>query len=186
MQPSITLAVHLVLMSLMIVRGMDYATGETLSSARRLTAVENAAPLWVWGLLFTTCAPAGFAGMMFRHTSTLIGAHIVGAALYATIGIGIVSDVLSRVDEQEPRLTLVLLVPVGLGITALVVAIIKRGTSRTVAITALAALVLGTVSIPLDGFRNSTILFGIAALQAAMAMGLSQVRIRNEQLRQVE
>ncbi|GEM_PF-2806273 len=181
----ITLIVHLALLALMMnVRGMDYASGESPTASHRLGAVESAAPLWVWGLAFTTTACLGLVALAWRWAGGVIASHTVATGLYAAVGVGIVIDVMGRTDETGGKLSWVLVIPALALVATAVGAWRKRGFSLVVVAATAVSIVLGLMTIDLDGLRNATILFGVAVMHAAMAAGTAQVaaqeRIRRE------
>jgi len=172
---TITLSVHLIMLAMMAVRGMDYATGESPAASHRLGAVESAAPLWLWGIVFTTAATIGLVSMAWRWAGGVVAAHTLGSGLYAAVGVGIVIDAVHRMSETGGQSSWVVLIPlVALALTV-VGAWRERGVSISVAVVAGLAVGLGLLSIELDGLRNATVLFGVAGLHAALAIGTAQV-----------
>ena len=182
--PVITLGVHLALLGMMIVRGVDYATGESPVASHRLGAVEQAAPLWLWGLVFTTAAAIGLACLAWRAPRGVIIAHTVGAGLYAAVGTGLVIDAINRRADTGGEPSFVLLIPVLALVATIAGAWQERGLSVPVAVATGLAVALGAVSIEMDGLRNAVILLGIASLHALIASGTAQVaaqaRIRRD------
>lgn len=184
--PWVSLAVTLALMSMMMVRGMDYATGEAPDTARRLGAVENAAPLWLWGALFAGAATIGFASTAWRWWAGVIVAHALGAGLYAAVGVGLVIDVLARGERPDASPWWVFAIPVIALATIVVGGWRERREqhSTPVIIAATAAIVIGLETMQLDGLRNAGILLGVAALHGVLAVGTAQVstqaRIRHD------
>ena len=182
--PVITLGVHLALLGMMIVRGVDYASGESPVASHRLGAVEQAAPLWLWGLVFTTVAAVGLVCLAWRAPRGVVAAHTAGAGLYAAVGTGLVIDAIDRRADSGGELSFVLIIPAVALAATIVGAWKRRGLSVPVAVAAAIAVALGAVSIDLDGLRNAVILLGIATLHGLMAAGTAQVaaqaRIRQE------
>lgn len=178
--PGVTLSVKLTLMSIMMVRGMDYATGEAPSTAHRLGAVESAAPLWFWGALFAGAATIGFCSMAWRWWAGVIAAHALGAGLYAAFGVGLVIDVVSRGVEPEGGTWFVYLIP----LVALVGTIAgawrhpHKGIGGPVVGAAILSILLGMFTMQYDGLRNATVLFGVAAVHALLTVGTAQVAAR--------
>lgn len=178
--PWVALAVKLALMVIMMVRGLDYATGEATDTARRLGAVESAAPLWLWGALFAGAATVGFSSMAWRWWSGVIIAHALGAALYAAVGVGLVIDVVARGERPDASPWWVFAIPA----VALATTIVggwrerRKRHSIPVIIAATVAIAIGLATIQLDGLRNATILFGVAALHTIFAVGTAQVAAR--------
>ena len=173
--PTITLSVHLTLLLMMVVRGMDYATGESPTAAHRLGAVEHAAPLWAWGIAFTTVATVGFVSMAWRWAGGVVAAHALGSGLYAAIGVGIVIDAVGRMHETGGRASWVVGIPlIALALT-MAGAWKLRGLSIPIAVVSAVAIGVGLSSIELDGLRNAVVLFGVSALHAALTIGTAQV-----------
>lgn len=186
--PPITLTVKLTLMVIMMVRGLDYATGEATDTARRLGAVESAAPLWLWGALFAGAATIGFASTAWRWWTGVIVAHALGAALYAAVGVGLVIDVVARGERPDASPWWVFAIPA----VALATTIVggwrerRKRHSIPVIIAATVAIAIGLATIQLDGLRNATVLFGVAALHAALTIGTAQVAARARILRDMK
>lgn len=75
-----------------IVVGADYLLGEP--GPPPPTAIEGAAPIWLWGLLLITAGLTAFAGYLgqWRHVA-IVGLHLSGA-LMLTLGIGVAAETL--------------------------------------------------------------------------------------------
>ncbi|MCT1411640.1 hypothetical protein [Corynebacterium sanguinis] len=167
-------------MAIMMVRGMDYATGEAPSTAHRLGAVESAAPLWFWGALFAGAATIGFCSMAWRWWAGVIAAHALGAGLYAAVGVGIIMDVITRGVRPEHTDWWVFIIP-GVSVVGTLVGAARhrqKGISGAVIIVTATAVVFGMLTMQYDGLRNATVLFGVAAVHAALAVGTAQVAAR--------
>ena len=178
--PWVALATKLTLMVIMMVRGLDYATGEAPDTARRLGAVESAAPLWLWGALFAGAATVGFSSMAWRWWSGVVAAHAVGAALYAAVGVGLVIDVVSRGERPDHSPWWMFVIPVVVLAGTIVGGWRERRKGHSIPVIAAAALAIafGLTTMQYDGLRNATILFGVAALHAILAVGTAQVAAR--------
>ncbi len=91
---------------------------------------------------------------------------------------------MSRTDETGGKPSRVLVIPALALVATAVGAWRKRGFSLVVVVATAVSIVLGLMTIDLDGLRNATILFGVAVMHAAMAAGTAQVaaqeRIRRE------
>lgn len=174
--PGIALTAQVVLLAIAMVRGLDYGTGESAETARRLGAVEMAAPMWMWGLSFTVAASLVFAAMAWRWAAGVIIGHTALAGLYGAIGVGIVPDVWERTQlHGGGGPTFALTIPIIATIAVIWGA--KRHPHElmhTVVTGVCVALVVGAFTICLDGLRNTTILTGIAALHALIAIGTAQ------------
>ena len=184
--PSIALAFHMTLLSMMMVRGMDYGVGEEPLSARRLGSVEAAAPLWLWGTLFAAASAIGFISLAWRAWVGVVWAHTAGAALYAAIGAGVAWDVVLRGAETDLHISWVLLVP-AITLAAIITALTrrKRLPSVVLAVTVV-AITTGLATIHLDGLRNATVLIGVAALNALCAINMANEVLVDQIIRQRE
>lgn len=175
------LILSLLLLTVGIVRGGDYGGGDSLSTARRLTALENAASLWIWGLLFTLAGCVGFISIAFEYLDGVIAAHAVYGALYATISAGLILDVLSRMDESGGHFTWVHLLPI---ITIFIVAITIFKKNQKSAWLTLSAIIIATVlslvTVELDGLRNATAMVGLALVHIIISVSVSQNKIQFE------
>lgn len=176
--PLITLVAKLVLFGTMAVRGADYAWGDSGDTARRLSAVESAASLHVWGFACLAAAVLGFTGIYLRRSRPILIAHVIGAAIYTALAVGIVVDVTHRVPDPWATAgpTLLLL---GVAAALLLAGEVKRcrdqarrrgGRMMLLAAAALTCAV-GVAAYGLDGIRSATILAGIATLHILMALG---------------
>lgn len=172
----ITLCVHVSLLVPMNVRGNDYGTGESETAAHRLGAVEQAAPLWVWGLLFTAVAALGFTSMACRWAEGVVASHTAATALYSAIGVGLLIDAIERSPQTGGQLAPILLVPAAAAAVCIWQAFRHRDRDGwVIAAAASVAVLMGFISVELDGLRNATILFGFAAVNGLLAMGTAQV-----------
>ncbi|WP_146183402.1 hypothetical protein [Corynebacterium liangguodongii] len=179
--PGNALAAQVALLAIAIIRGLDYGTGESEDTARRLGAVEQAAPMWLWGLLFTTAAAVAFCAMAWRWSAGIVAGHTALAGLYAAVGVGIVFDVLARSEHSGGQPTWLLIIPA----CATTIAIIgarhhPHELTNTVLGGVCAALLIGAVTISLDGLRNATVLLGLAALHAIIAVGTAQLAAQDD------
>lgn len=171
--PWITLASKVMLLVSMMVRGLDYFTGDEEFSARRLNTVEAAASLKVWGAAFIIAATIGFIGMLLRRGQVVLSSHIAGWALYYALATGMFIDVVSRSDSSvamECVLIGVLTVSVGLGVWASNYA--ADGEYRPLIITAIIlSVTVGLLSIEFDAIRNATVFVTMGTMHALMAIG---------------
>lgn len=183
--PGITLAAKLALIGAMSVRGADYLVGDSASTARRLSAVESAAPLWVWGTVLLAAGVIGFGSIIARIGPGVMGSHVAGWVIYWALGVGIISDTVQRTGVGWE----VLIAPlVTLALGGVIVAAACRWsrweyaelTTAGVAVTA----ALAVASIELDGLRNATILLAVGAVHALLALGtaahLREAKIERE------
>lgn len=182
--PWITLVAKLALMGMMAVRGADYAFGDSADTARRLSAVESAAPLHWWGAACLIAAGLGFTGIILRRATPILWAHILGAAIYAALAVGILQDVSQRADDPRASLPYS---GVFLLVAVLLLAAARMKPERheillsLSAVFATAAVALSTLG--LDGLRSATILAGVATLHLLMAIGTA-ARARQATLRE--
>lgn len=179
-RPTITLAAKLVLMVAMMVRGIDYAAGDSGDTARRLATVEAAAPLWAWGTAFILAASLGFLGMILHRREMVFQSHLAGWALYWALGIGVIIDVLQRSNDPAAGLYASLTVAV-VGST-LVVLTILRGPAYYdwwVVAVWVGSVAIGLSSVGLDGIRSGASLLAIGAIHMLMAIGTAEVATRS-------
>lgn len=82
-----------------VVRGIDYVTGNGLTTTNSLTFVEQAMPLWAWGLLFLAGGTLSTSGLLLRWPRmTILGLHIAGTT-YAAMALGLAMKVFERGGE---------------------------------------------------------------------------------------
>lgn len=179
-RPTITLAGKLVLLVAMMVRGIDYAAGDSGDTARRLATVEAAAPLWVWGAVFIVAASLGFLGMILHRREMVFQAHLAGWAFYWALGIGVIIDVLQRAHDPAAGLYASLSVMI-VGSILVVLTMLKGPTYYDWWIVAVwvGSVSLGLSSIGLDGIRSGTSLLAIGAVHMLMAIGTAEVATRS-------
>lgn len=182
--PWITLVAKLALMGDMVVRGADYAFGDSTDTARRLSEVESAAPLQWWGLACLLAATMGCVGIILRRATPILWAHIMGAAIYAALGVGVALDVSHRVHDPAQGLPTTL--PIAVVAVALLVAsrLNPRAHDFLLSLSAVAgAAAVGVATIGLDGLRSATILVTVAVLHLLMAIGTA-ARARQATIRE--
>lgn len=173
--PEITLAAKLALLGAMAVRGVDYLVGDSESTARRLSAVESAAPLWMWGTILLTAAVVGLGSIILRRGGGILGAHIAGLAVYLALGVGIISDVVQRENLGWSAVIAPLVVLLLGGAAVMIVCRVANWdhaelTTAGVAVTA----ALAVASIEFDGVRSATILLAVGSLHGLMAVGTAE------------
>lgn len=183
--PGVTLAAKIALMGSMLVRGADLLSGDAPETARRLTAVESAAPIWVWGVFLMAGAVVGFVSFALRSGRGVLSAHLVGTLGYCLLSVGIVADVAARNEVSWQGLvwpSVVLLV----GAVASVVAC-RVSTWQHVPLAAAGTTVSVTfavAAIELDGLRAASILLTVGIIHGLMAIGtaahLRQAKIERE------
>ena len=167
-------------MTSMMVRGIDYAAGDTGDTARRLTEVEAAAPLWLWGGAFVAAATVGFLGMIMHQRPLVQWAHVCGGALYLALATGVTIDVAHRAGDPSQGVMWSLM--------AALIAFMAAGTvmlrhTRShydwwiVAVWG-AAVSLGLMALGLDGLRSGSILFAVGGIHIFMAVGTAELATR--------
>lgn len=176
LMPGVALNAQIILLILAVIRGLDYGTGESEDTARRLGAVEMAAPMWLWGLLFTSAASAVFIAIAWRWAAGITAGHAALSALYGAIGVGIVIDVWERAESSNGQFGYLLTIP------AVTVIAVLWGVKKyphqfapAVIVGVFLALTLGALTISLDGLRSATILIGLASIHALIAVNTAQL-----------
>lgn len=187
---AVVLAAQLTLYGMALVRGMDYASGDAPSTSHRLSAVEAALPLDVWGVGFILAATLGFAALAFEVQRGVMLAHTTLWVAYWAFGVGVVSDVFGRrFPHPSPENDFDRELPIA-AFVAIVVLVIMWGRAvvtrdrflMSVAGVFTACFAIAMCSTELDGLRNATILFGIGALHLALSIG-TIARVRQQQFR---
>lgn len=179
-RPTVTLAANMTLLIAMMVRGVDYAAGDSGDTARRLATVEAAAPLWAWGGAFIAAASLGFLGMLLHRREMVFQAHLAGWALYWALGSGVIIDVLQGSDD--PAAGLYASLAVALVGSILVALTILRGPvyyDWWVAAAWVGSVAIGLSSIGLDGIRSGATLSAIGAVHMLIAIGTAEVATRS-------
>lgn len=179
-RPAIILGGKMVLLVAMMVRGIDYAAGDSGDTARRLATVEAAAPLWAWGAAFCVASALGFLGMFLHRREMVFQAHLAGWALYWSLGFGIIIDVMGRSQDPDAgAYAIIATLAVGVLLTALA---LRKGSAYydwwIVAVWA-CAVAAGLSSVGLDGLRSGTSLLAIGAMHALMAIGTAEAATRS-------
>lgn len=185
--PEVTLSVKVTLMVAMMVRGVDYGTGDSVATSHRLGVVESAAPLWLWGIAFTLTACLGLSGMVLRRWQVVFWAHLLGCAGYLSVASGLALEALGRVGQPRLGEGWVIILPL---LTAGVTCVVAYRTgwvhARLVAVGAVVALLLGAASMGVDGIRNSVVLLTIGVLHALLALGTAKRATQDRLRRQME
>lgn len=179
-RPTIALGGKMVLLAAMMIRGIDYAAGDSGDTARRLATVEAAAPLWAWGAAFCAASVMGFLGMLLHRREMVFQAHLAGWALYWALGFGIIIDVMGRSQDPDAGMYAVITtLAVGVLLAALA---LRKGSAYydwwIVAVCA-CAVAAGLSSVGLDGLRSGTNLLAIGAMNALMAIGTAEAATRS-------
>lgn len=183
--PWVALCAKLAVLGAMLIRGADLLAGDTPSTARRLTAVESAAPLWLWGLLFVTAATVGLGSIIARFGLGVLVAHMTGCLGYVLLAIGIITDVVIRTQVTVGALVWpgVVLV-VGVVATAMVFRWSRWQHAEVTAVGITTAATLAAAAVELDGLRNATVLLTIGIIHGLLAIGtastLRQDKIERE------
>ena len=101
--PWVTLSGKILLYMLMATRGADYLSPESPESMARLTLVEAALPLLLWGVALLAAAALGFLGVALAVTPFVATAHVAGGALYLAIGGGTLVTLLTKDPGFDPH-----------------------------------------------------------------------------------
>lgn len=179
---SLVLILSLVLFQISNIRGTDYANGDSGFTARRLTAVENAAPLWVWGVAFITIGCAGSLFLMYKLWSAVVFSQIISGGLYAALATGIFLDSASRMDEHPIDVTLWVAIPALVVLTAFVRMLMNLGHAKTIFAITIIGLWMSLLTAPLDGLRNAIYLLGIGLTHVIIAISIAQNKEQYETL----
>lgn len=170
--PVITLVIKLVLFGMMTVRGADYFFGDSVRNSSKLTEIEAAAPLQMWGIICVIAALAGFTGVLMGRGSFVLWGHIGGAALYASFSVGILFDVIHRAENPGAGVVPAVLFT-SLAVFFLITS--KLDVQDNMVRIGLAAffftVAISVTTIGLDGLRSATLLLGIATVHLMMALG---------------
>lgn len=184
-QPWVTLCAKLAVLGAMLVRGADLLAGDTPSTARRLTAVESAAPLWLWGAVFVTAAVVGLGSIVLRFGLGVLIAHLAGCLGYGLLAVGIITDVVIRTDVAAVHLVWPGAVLVaGVVVSALVFRWSRWQHAEATAVGITLAATLAVAAVELDGLRNAVVLLTIGIIHGLLAIGtaanLRQAKIESE------
>lgn len=179
-RPVITLWAKLILMTSMMIRGIDYAAGDTGDTARRLTEVEAAAPLWMWGSSFVAAATVGFLGMIMHRRSLVLWSHVSGGALYLALATGVTIDVAHRAENPSQGVAWSLAAALITFIAAGLVLLRRTRSYYDWWIVAVwgAAVALGLAAVGMDGLRSGSILFAVGGIHIFMAVGTAELATR--------
>lgn len=170
--PTIALIIHLSLFAASLVRGADYLAGDSALSARRLSLVESAAPLSVWGVLFIVSAAIGFVAVAVRNTNGVIIGHSLNAGLYAAFAVGLFWDAWRRMEWPPPLSSWgAAVVAVSLLIACLAIMRWNGALRITYSAGIIMAVGLAVVAVPVDALRNCIVLVAMAFLHGALAAG---------------
>jgi hypothetical protein len=82
-----------------LVRGLDYVTGDLPHTTSSLTFVEQAMPLWAWGILCIVAGGGSLVGLLGRWYPVLIGCALVGGASYFTLSLGLAAKAYERYGD---------------------------------------------------------------------------------------
>ena len=179
-RPEVTLWAKLTLMTAMMIRGIDYTAGDSGDTARRLSEVEAAAPLWMWGSAFLLAATIGFLGMTLHRRALVLWAHVSGGALYLALATGVTIDVAHRAEDPHQGVAMSMAAAL-IAFIAAGLAMLRRTRSHydwwVVAAWGVAVTV-GVLAIGLDGLRSGSILFAVGGLHIFMAVGTAEMTTR--------
>lgn len=181
-EPWITLSASLILFYSMTSRGVDYLTGDSGDTARRLSTIEDAAPLAWWGAIYVLGAAIGFTALACRRPVLLMWGHGIGAACYSALAVGLAADVVQREGSATWLVVLIAITLVGLVAGPAAGRAAAAGRYAPLVIeTGLVAAATGILTIPLDGLRNVTIFVTLTTLHALMLIGTAG-KVRREKI----
>lgn len=163
-----------------IIRGADYANGDSNFAARGLGAVENAAPLCFWGIVFCSFGCAGMIFIMIRIWSAVVASHILAGGLYATISAGFFLDAASRVGTHPMNVSPIIALPVAVVLLAFVQLCMGKPYSGIIFLFSAISLGLSLLTIPFDGIRSVVHLLSFAAAHLILAINIAQNKARYE------
>ncbi|WP_328856929.1 hypothetical protein OG579_17175 [Williamsia herbipolensis] len=161
-----------------LTRGIDYLRGDSALLSVNLTVIEQAMPLWAWGLFHVLAASLLAVGLIQRWRRVAIaGLHPLGA-IYTTQAIGLTYQTLQRRSLQFEEVETVM---VG-AVLVLIAAITWCAWRQTDAVRvlqytgaiALAALFYELLLI--DGIRTPVLFFVIGLCYWIAAIGYSDER----------
>lgn len=174
------LILSLVSFAASIIRGTDYANGDSIFTARRLGAVENAAPLWFWGIAFCAVGCAGMIFIMLRIWSAVVASHILAGGLYATISAGFFLDAASRVGTHTMSVSPIMAFPVAVFLLAFVQLCMGKPHSGVIFLFSAISLGLSLLTVPFDGIRSVMLLLSLAATHLIIAINIAENKARYE------
>ena len=96
LQPDMSLMVMYLLSLEPLVRGIDYITGDDGTFNRALRIVEDAMPLWIWGVIFTAAAVLFLTGVTRRKHNFIIAGSILMVATYGAFSVGAIFEIASE------------------------------------------------------------------------------------------
>lgn len=181
----VTLIAKIAIYGTMLVRGVDLLAGDSDDTARRLSVVEAAAPIQVWGVIMTTGAVIGLVSILLRLGRGVLTGHLIGMASYGLLAVGVLVDVLHRTPMTWAATADSALILGAGGVACACAARWARwqhAVSTTAGITI--ALAVAALATHLDGLRSVTILLTIGIIHGLMAIGtaahLRQAKIMQE------
>ncbi|KGM18138.1 hypothetical protein [Corynebacterium auriscanis] len=77
-------------------RGVDYLLGDRDTTTNSLTVVEQAMPLWVWGMLFFAGGVLVGVGMWKRHAEPIVTGATLLMATYGALAWGLLLKMIER------------------------------------------------------------------------------------------
>ena len=96
LQPDMSLMVMYLLSLEPLVRGIDYITGDDGTFNRALRSVEDAMPLWIWGVVFIAAAVLFLTGVTRRKHNFIIAGSILMVATYGAFSVGAIFEIVSE------------------------------------------------------------------------------------------
>lgn len=89
LQPDLAFTVMLLMSLEVMVRGIDYLTGDRPDVTTNLSVVESAMPLPMWGVLFLLAGGTFLFGVVARRFTPLIFGSVTVMALYGSLAVGL-------------------------------------------------------------------------------------------------
>lgn len=96
LQQDLGLAVMYLLSLEPLVRGFDYITGDRGPVRSTLRPVEEAMPLWAWGMIFLVASALFLVGIARRKHNFIIAGSILTVATYGAFAVGAMFDIASE------------------------------------------------------------------------------------------
>lgn len=180
--PGITLAVKITILGAGAIRGIDYLVGDSSETSWRLSTVEAAAPLWLWGAVLLSGSILGLISIVTRFGRGVLAAHLIDAVIYASLGVGVAADVIVRTEVGLE----IIYVPAALIALAVLASCAARKISTWEYIGG-AVLGVGIVlaiiiaSLELDGIRSAIALVTSCVIHTLLGIGTAS-RLRQEKI----
>lgn len=93
LQQDLSLVVMYLLSLEPLVRGLDYVTGDNASVSKMLRPIEEAMPLWIWGVIFMGAAALLLGGVFLRRHNFIIAGSVLIGATYGAFAVGAMFEI---------------------------------------------------------------------------------------------